>query len=264
MQTIYNDIESCISVDGWLSESFKLQRGIRQGCPLSALLFITAAEFMTLNIENNDTIHGVMFENKPEMHIKIAQLADDTTIFVRNMTSVNNVMQEIERFSAVSGIRLNKQKTEGMWLGKNKPRNLNPDLKWTDNPVKCLGIYFGRDKKRVEDLNWNTKISKLQGVLKSWKARRLTYYGKLTIIKSIGISQILYNASSLHVPEYVIKKVNTEIFQFLWSSGREKVKRSTVISDTESGGLKMVNLKTQTQALNTTLKTKISIYYMPY
>ena len=96
-------------INGWLSKSFKLQRGIRQGCPLSALLFIAATQFMTDNIKNNHDIKGVMFNDKPDL--KIVQLADDTTIIVNDMESVNNVVTEIERFSSLSGIILNKEKT---------------------------------------------------------------------------------------------------------------------------------------------------------
>lgn len=64
-----------------------------------------------------------------------------------------------------------------------------------------------------------------------------------------NFSNSIYNASCLHVHEYVIRKVNTELFQFLCGSGREKVKRDTVIRDMENGNLNMVNLKTQIQDL---------------
>ena len=44
VKILYTDICSSALVNGWISESFPIQRGIRQGCPLSALLFILAAE----------------------------------------------------------------------------------------------------------------------------------------------------------------------------------------------------------------------------
>ena len=46
VKILYTDIRSSVLVNGWRSESFPVQRGIRQGCPLSALLCILAAEFM--------------------------------------------------------------------------------------------------------------------------------------------------------------------------------------------------------------------------
>ena len=249
VKAIYTDIDSCISMNGWLSRSLELEKGIRQGCPLSALLFIMATQILSSNVKNNVKIKGVTFKEEPDLEIKIVQLADDTTIFVNDMESVNYVIKTIEKFSLLSGIYINKYKTEGMWLGKNKPPNLNKEITWTEGPVKCLGLYFGKDKNIIESLNWNTKITKLQKTLNNWKARRLTYYGKITIIKTLGISTIMYNASNLNVPEHIIKKVNRQIFTFLWGSDREKVKRNTTTDNMESGGLKMLNLENQIYAL---------------
>jgi len=190
-----------------------------------------------------------MFNDKPELELKIVQLADDTTIIVNDMESVNNVVTEIERFSSVSGIILNKEKTQGMWLGKKKPGTLNLDIKWTNEPVKCLGIYFGRNIKLNEDLNWKPKLESLHKTLQNWQKRKLTYYGKIAIIKTLGVSKLLYNANCLSVPDYVIKKSNRYLFTFLWGSQKEKVKRDTVVSQMENGGLQMINLENQIKAL---------------
>ena len=144
---------------------------------------------------------------------------------------------------------MNKQKTEGIWLGKNLPRNLENLIKWSNEPIKSLGIYFEKDKKQIEDLNWKPRLTKLENILSRWKVRKLTYYGKITIIKTLGISQILYNASCINVPDYVIKVLNKTIYRFLWGSGKEKVKRSTTTKDMVDGGLRMINIENQINAL---------------
>ena len=151
------------------------------------------------------------------------------------MVSVNNALSEIERFSLVSGIVLNKVKTQGIIL-------LNSDIKWTNEPVKCLGIYFGRDKELIEKMNWKPKLESLHKTLQNWQKRKLTYYGKITIIKTLGISKLLYNANCF-VPDYVIKTSNKYLFSFLWGSQKEKVKRDTVISYMENGGLNITSLR---------------------
>ena len=142
VKTTYKCINSCISISGFLSRSFELQRGIRQGCPLSALLFIIAAEFLSVNIKNNHAIHGFKFNENSQFEIKIVQMANDTSVFTSNMLSVSNVLKEIDKFSSVSGIVMNMQKTEGIWLGNDNQRDLVGEIKWSDEPVKSLGIYF--------------------------------------------------------------------------------------------------------------------------
>ena len=59
-------------------------------------------------------------------------------------------------------------------------------------------------------------------VLNGWKARKLTYYGKILVIKTFGISQLLYSANSIHVKNNVVKDAKKMLFQFLWSSKQRK------------------------------------------
>ena len=115
-------------------------------------------------------------------------MADDTTVFASNMLSVSNVLKEIDKSSSVSGIVMNKQKTKGICLGNGNERDLVGEIKWSDKPVKSLGIYFVKDKKQVEGLNCKPKLVKLEHILNRWKVRKLTYYTKITIIKTVGRS----------------------------------------------------------------------------
>jgi len=76
VKVLYNKTESCILNNGWSSNFFQLERGVRQGCPLSPYLFILAAEVLTNAIRNDNNIKGISVNNK---EIKISQYADDTT-----------------------------------------------------------------------------------------------------------------------------------------------------------------------------------------
>jgi hypothetical protein len=72
--------------NGWISEIFKNSRGIRQGSPLSALLFILSVEIMALRIRNNKDIKGFQIKIDEQTHsIKISQLADDTISTLPNI-----------------------------------------------------------------------------------------------------------------------------------------------------------------------------------
>ena len=89
MKTLYTDIESCITNNGKSSIFFKLERGIRQGCCLSALLFIIVAELLAISIRTNKLIHGVKIQQD---EFKICRLADDTTLFLRDTCSLKIVL----------------------------------------------------------------------------------------------------------------------------------------------------------------------------
>ena len=111
---LYHQVSSCVINNGHGSEFFPLQRGIRQGCPLSSLLFVIGIELFARALKNAGTIHGI---NVGQKEIKVTQYADDTTVFVRDRESVTQLLKLLEEFKTNCGLEINTSKTEAMWLG---------------------------------------------------------------------------------------------------------------------------------------------------
>ena len=84
-----------------------MYRGIRQGCPISAIIFLFVAEILGIQIRNNKNIEGFTFGNDNEHEIKVVQHADDCTLPLKNDNSMNHALREIESFSRVYGMKLN-------------------------------------------------------------------------------------------------------------------------------------------------------------
>jgi len=72
-QAFYHNTESCILNNGWSSNFFKLEKGVRQGCPLSPYLFILGAEILAETIRINKNIKGITIN---EQEVKISQYAN--------------------------------------------------------------------------------------------------------------------------------------------------------------------------------------------
>lgn len=79
IRTFYKDCSSCFMNNGYASESFTLEGGVRQGCPLSDTLFVLCAEILANAIRNDKNITGVNIHNED---FKLSQYADDTNAFV--------------------------------------------------------------------------------------------------------------------------------------------------------------------------------------
>ena len=79
--------------NGYASEFFKLERGIRQGCPLSALLFILVVESLAIKIRSAENIKGISVGT---FTAKISQLADDTTLFLEDLPSLKQAKQKLK------------------------------------------------------------------------------------------------------------------------------------------------------------------------
>ena len=104
---------------------FSLQRGVRQGCPLSGLLFVLAVEPLAHQIRIDESIRGL--ENGNNI-TKLSMYADDTTAFIRDDSSVVSLLTLLDQFGDLSGSKINKSKTEGLWLGPLKSRLSKEEL----------------------------------------------------------------------------------------------------------------------------------------
>ena len=119
VQTFYSDNQTCVSNNGWVSEIFNNSRRIQQGCPLSALLFILSVEIMALRLRSNKNIKGITIKIDEKNHsIKISELTDDTTLFMSSKEEITSALHETEMVGSLSGLMLNRNKTQGMWVGK--------------------------------------------------------------------------------------------------------------------------------------------------
>jgi len=94
IKLFYNNVTSCVLNNGHASTFFSLHRGVRQGCPLSGVLFVLGIELLSRSIKNYPTIKGIQV-NKNEL--KVSQYADDTTVFVRDLNSVTS-LSSVRRF----------------------------------------------------------------------------------------------------------------------------------------------------------------------
>ena len=240
VKTLYGHTESCILNNGWASNFFDIQRGVRQGCPLSPYLFILLAEVLATAIRKNTNIKGISVNG---VEIKLSQYAGDTTLILDgSCESLVSSLAMLDDFSKVSGLRLNDKKTEALWIGasieNDKILLSGKELKWPKDTVKSLGLWISTDRELSASSNYNEKLEKVKEILRCWKYRRLTLIGKITVIKSLVVSQLVYLLSPLCSNYKVLNEINDLLYTFLWNGKGDKIKRKVMINDFGLGGLK--------------------------
>jgi len=62
-------------------------------------------------------------------------------------------------------------------------------------------------------MNFNLKIDKLQTNLDIWKSRDVVLFGKVMIIKALGVSSLIYSASNINVPKDIISNIKGRLFR---------------------------------------------------
>ena len=116
VQLLYNSSELTVLNNGYTGDWFQPSRAVKQGCPVSGMIFVLAVELFACKLRSNESIRGIRIKGK---ELKISQYADDTVVFVDGKESATSVMKLINEYGDISGLNLNQQKCDFVWIGKN-------------------------------------------------------------------------------------------------------------------------------------------------
>ena len=128
---------------------------------------------------------------------------------------------------------------------KNKQIVLSPylkALKIVEGPFKALGIWYSYNNKEIQELNLDSRLKNVNIIIYIWKSCSLSLKGKITIIKDLILPQINFLFSMIPISEQILKKIDTILFDYLWSSKPAKIKRSAIIAPVAEGGMGMVDV----------------------
>ena len=240
IKVLYTDIESCVMNDGVTTGYFPVRRGVKQGDPLSAYLFILAIEILAIHIRQYEEIHGIKIDNE---EMKLSIYADDITVFVSDVTSAKLVFKTLELFRKTSGLSVNLEKTEAMWIGCLTGNTETPlGVKWS-NMIKITGIYFSTDKTDYYEMNYRNALKKMQSMCNLWRQRNLSLLGKIQILKTYAVSQLNFITNMIPVPNWVVSEANKIMYTFLWNDKPDKIKRKAAIRPLNRGGLGMPDIE---------------------
>lgn len=116
-------------------------------------------------------------------------------------------------------------------------------LDWGSTTFYPLGIQFLVDLNEIIDINFGLQIPKIIALIEQWKRIILTPIDRVTVIKSFLIPKLNHLFISLPTSKReTIIYLYKCIFEFLWKSQVDKVKRSIITQDYFSGGMKMVDI----------------------
>ena len=155
IRILYEDIISVCLINGHQSDPFSIKRGVRQGCPLSMILYIISQEPLYQAIKQSKQIQPF---NIPCRQIKLLGFADDTTVFVKTEGSISHIFEILKDYEKASSIKVNMKKTRvfgfGEWEGRiNWP---HPNMKVEISNITILGITFAHDINIAIDNSWSS------------------------------------------------------------------------------------------------------------
>ena len=255
VKTFYNNITSTITQNGFLSDFFQVERGCRQGDPLSPYIFLLCAEILGILIRNNEEVKGIVIDDTEYV---LSQYADDTSLILDGSpVSLDASLRLLQFYADISGLNINIDKTKVIWIGSKKFSEekicVKRGLKWGSSSFKLLGINFSVDLEQMLELNYKPKFQEIDSIIKQWSKQYLTPLGKITLIKTLMISKLNHLFLSIPSPnENMLNQFISNIYNFLWDGKPDKVKRDLLCQEYYLGGLKMVNVRAFIQGLKLT------------
>ena len=136
-----------VLVNGFRTKQVPINKGVRQGDPLSLYLFLLAVESLVATINNDTRIEGLGKGRK--RNVKCPSYADDLTLKLVGSPSVCLAFEIIQRFSEATGLKLNMEKTQGMMVGSSCTDDRLPSTNWQNQSIKILGFQIGNVNSRM-------------------------------------------------------------------------------------------------------------------
>ena len=240
IRILYTDICSSVLVNGHVSESFNVTRSVRQGCPLSPLLYILALEPVLVKIRNDKDIQGCPIPGKRTNPPKLTAFADDCKFAVKSDRSVSNIIKHFDNYKEFSGSKLNKGKTELMYLGRWRRKETSINNIKVVKSMTVFGIKFGNV---TEEERWRPLIDSIKKKLNFYSLRRLSYFGRAKLINIMIFPKIWYLATIFPPNKNHLKEIEHWIFNYMWVGKGEKIKRNTMYLPINQGGTGLVNIE---------------------
>ncbi|XP_057452728.1 uncharacterized protein LOC130744569 [Lotus japonicus] len=229
MQVCVSTASLAVLVNGSPSDFFNIQKGLRQGDPLSPLLFNIVANGMSCMLNQlleGDAPCGV--ELAPGFRINHLQFADDSLLFSDcDELQFQSLAMAIEAYLYSSWLKVNFNKSAVYGVNANSSMVQQAATWWNFKigtlPFIYLGSPLGGNPRRLSF--WNPVLENMTAKLGLWSSRFLTLSGRLVLIKSVLNAIPLYYMALYKAPKGIIQRIERIMRRFLWGgpSGENKI-----------------------------------------
>ena len=225
VRLLYTSPLAAVRTNNNVSTYFELQRGTRQGCPLSPLLFAVAMEPLTLALRQNIDIKGIQ---RAGLEHKVSLYADMLLYMSQPLSGLPKLMTLLTEFGKISGYKVNIQKSELMPIGDGASRMSLGSIPFKISPkkFKYLGVWVTHNHKDLYVANYQPLLANLKQDFERWDHLPLSLGGRINAVKMNVLPKFLYIFQCL--PFFLTKsffsKLNNQISTFIWNKKHQELK----------------------------------------
>ncbi|KAI3359137.1 hypothetical protein L3Q82_002592 [Scortum barcoo] len=240
IRVLYCDIASVLKINGGLSAPFRVQRGIRQGCCLSGMLYSLAIEPLLHKLRNK--LSGVYVPGC-DVSFKLSAYADDVVALVNSQKDIDILTNTVDQFGCISSARVNWGKSEAVVVGDRLGGQLRlpGGLMWKKGGLKYLGVFLGNEM--FVKKNWENVLEKVKGRLEKWKwlVPKMSYRGRVLILNNLISTALWHRLACVDPPVSLLSRIQAVLVDFFWDR-LHWVPQSILFLPKEEGGQGLVHL----------------------
>ena len=264
VKSLYQHAHTQVAINGVLSPTFQVTRGVRQGDPLSCLLFDLAIEPLACKLREDPRIKGLSIPGLEEKLV-INLFADDTTLYLNENDSFDLVEPILLEWCEASGAKFNIEKTEIIPIGKQEHRQAVVNTRKINSldhsqlderihiakegeAVRSLGAWIGNN---ASDLTpWEVMLDKIKKKLDQWRKSHPTIYGKRLIIQAIIGGHTQFLATAQGMPTHIEDALTQMIKDFIWDHDTSpRIALEHLYKPLDEGGLNLLDIKARNEAI---------------
>ncbi|XP_026443907.1 uncharacterized protein LOC113344070 [Papaver somniferum] len=251
IRSILDSARISILINGSPEGFFSISRGLRQGDPLSPLIFVLIEDVLSRNLSKlfaRRSMHWMV--SKKGVAPTHLLFADDILVFCRgNWQSLRNLVDILNIYKMASGQCVNFAKSKFYYGGGSASRAIAISnflgMERAHFPDRYLGINL--KPGIVRHIHIRQVVEKIMDKLAGWKGQLLSFQARLVLIKSVISSYVTHSMAVYKWPCTAIKRVERAIRNFLWSGDADKRKYFTVLFESlccpkKEGGLGLKKL----------------------
>ena len=259
VESFHEDMQSTVNFDGTTSASFKIKKGVKQGCVLAATLFcIFFSMLLSYAFKGTeDDIHlytrsdGKLFNmrrlqaksKRRKISIKELLFADDAALVAHSESKLQALIDRLQDACEKFSLTISVKKTVVMAQGVKNP----PVVKLNNTPLEVVSkfCYLGSTTTESSTLDdeINTRIGKAATTFgrltkRAWRNPKLTTKTKMSIYQACILSTLLYGSETWTSYSYQEKKLNSfhlrclrRLFEISWMdkvSNEEVLQRASL------------------------------------